>query len=200
MPPPSRRSKYQSARAAVSALLATAPLVTRWIERLLAQLEPRLTLSQYQALLAIADESLSAADLAQRTGVSGPAVSQLLAGLVAAGWADRRPSSRDRRRQELLLTSDGEALLSAVDVALTGRLVELIGDTPDPELRALAVALPFVHSALAGTPPPRRIAPGRPPSQRPHPQPGPQHPPGPVTVGPDPPNIPADGRAAGPLQ
>jgi DNA-binding MarR family transcriptional regulator len=184
MSPPSRRPKPDpaaAADAAAVALLAAAPLVARWIERLLAQFEPRLSVSQYLALRAIADEPISAAELAQRTGVSGPAVSQLLATLVEPGWVARHPAAADRRRQELSLTAAGQTLLAAAERTLTQRLAELLGGTPLPELDALARALPFVRAALAGTPPPRRPPPPAhpgpppPPPRRPGPPPGSLH-------------------------
>lgn len=181
MPPGPRRPKPDraaSTSAAAGALLGSAPLITRWTERLLGQTEPRLTLSQYLALRAIAEEPITAVELAQRTGVSGPAVSQLLATLVAGGWVDREPAAGDRRRQELSVTGDGRALLTRVERTLTSRLAELIRDAPGPELDALTRALPFVRAALAGTPPPRR--PPRPAGPPPPPgQPPPRRPPGP---------------------
>jgi MarR family transcriptional regulator, transcriptional regulator for hemolysin len=163
MSPTPPRSKRDPAAPATAALLASAPLVTRWTERLLAQLEPRITVSQYLALRAIADESLSAVELARRTGVSGPAVSQLLATLVAPGWVERSAASEDRRRQELSLTGDGQALLERVERELTARLAELIEAAPAPELDALTQSLAHVRAALAGTPPPRRPHPPGPP-------------------------------------
>ncbi|HEX3803885.1 MAG TPA: MarR family winged helix-turn-helix transcriptional regulator [Solirubrobacteraceae bacterium] len=159
MSPAPPRSKRNPAAPAAAALLASAPLVTRWTERLLAQVEPRITLSQYLALRAIADEPVSAAELAHRTGVSGPAVSQLLATLVTPGWVDRRAAASDRRRQELSLTADGQALLATVEGALIARLGELIEPAPPPELDALTRSLVSVRAALAGTPPPRRPRP-----------------------------------------
>ncbi len=165
MSPPPGPPRPRPSRSAAAALLATAPLVTRWTERLLGVLAPRLTLSQYLALRAIADEPLGAAELAYRTGVSGPAVSQLLSTLVDAGWVGRASVSGDRRRQELSLTADGDAVLQTLDRLLTTRLGELIATSPKPELDALARALPSIHAALAGTPPPRR----RPPPPRPAP-------------------------------
>ena len=74
---------------AAEALVAVAPLTTRWIERLLAGHDPRLTVPQYLALRAIAREGISGSELARRTDVSGPAVSQLLAGLVDSGLLER---------------------------------------------------------------------------------------------------------------
>ncbi|MCL2419318.1 MAG: MarR family transcriptional regulator [Conexibacteraceae bacterium] len=164
MPAP-RRPKHDPGPPAASALLAAAPLVARWMERLLAQVEPPLTLVQYDALRAIADAPLTAAELALRTGVSGPAVSQLLATLVAARWVERHPLETDRRRQELSLTSSGEELVASIERAMTARLSDLIGQAPAPELDALTRALPFVRAALAGTPLPRRPHPPGPPGK-----------------------------------
>ena len=88
------------ARAAGAALAATSLLTARWVERLLASHDPPVTVAQYLALRAIAAEPLSAADLARRTGVSGPAVSQLVSAMESAGLVERggRPHSRGGRR------------------------------------------------------------------------------------------------------
>ncbi|HWF34025.1 MAG TPA: hypothetical protein VG295_01600, partial [Solirubrobacteraceae bacterium] len=63
MPPP-RRPQTDAA----DALLTVAPLVSRWIERLLAGHTPPLTPAQYLALRAIAREGVGGAELARRTG------------------------------------------------------------------------------------------------------------------------------------
>jgi DNA-binding MarR family transcriptional regulator len=169
VPRRSKHDKHDAAQRAAAALLANAPLIARWTERLLAQSDPPLTVSQYLVMRAIEDGPLTASELARRTGVSGPAISQLIAALTAAGWVQRREAVADRRRQDLALTPVGHRLLTTVDTALVDRLAGLIADVPPPELDALARALPHVQSALAGTPPPRR-----PPSPRPPP---PRHPP-----------------------
>src|SRR5579859_7764857 len=110
MPEPRRP---QTADAA-DALIAVAPLASRWIERLLSGHEPSLTVAQYLALRAIATERVSGSELAQRTGVSGPAVSQLLASLVDAGLLERRELPEDRRRVTISLSARGrQALASA---------------------------------------------------------------------------------------
>src|SRR3954465_1839638 len=103
MPPP-RRNETKTAKGppdrkplatvakqhAAEALAAVAPLATRWIERLLARHDPALTVPQYLALRAIAREGVAGSELARRTGVSGPAVSQLLSALASAGLVERR--------------------------------------------------------------------------------------------------------------
>src|SRR6266571_4099109 len=104
MPGPRRRPTE-----AAEALVSVAPLVSRWIERLLAGHDPPLTVAQYLALRAIAAGVASGSDLARRAGVSGPAVSQLLAGLAEAGLLERRELEADRRRQALTLSASGGA-------------------------------------------------------------------------------------------
>jgi DNA-binding MarR family transcriptional regulator len=166
MPPPHRHVE------AAEGLAALAPLVTRWIERLVARSKPPLTVSQYLALRAIAGEGISGGELARRAGVSGPAVSQLLTGLVEAGLVERRPAQADRRRQDLALSPTGETALERAEATVRGELGALLAAVPKPEVDALARLLPRVEAALSGRPPPPR--PSGPP-----PPPGPPKPAGP---------------------
>ena len=120
----------QSQTEAAEALVAVAPLVSRWIERLLAGHEPSLTVAQFLALRAIAAEGVSGSELARRAGVSGPAVSQLLVGLVDAGLLERRELSEDRRRQTLKLSKGGERALGSAQRLLRERLSSLLAELP----------------------------------------------------------------------
>jgi DNA-binding MarR family transcriptional regulator len=158
---------HRKAVDAAEALVAVAPLATRWIERLLAGHDPPLTVPQYLALRAIAREGVSGSELARRTGVSGPAVSQLLAALADAGLLERRTIADDRRRHELALTPTGARAFHSAEKLLRGRLATLLGDLPRPEVDALSRLLPRVEAALSGTAPPRR------PPPRHHPRPKP---------------------------
>jgi DNA-binding MarR family transcriptional regulator len=144
-----------------------APLATRWIERLLARHDPPLTVAQYLALRAIAREGVSGTELARRTGVSGPAVSQLLAGLSDAALIERRAVADDRRRQELALSPAGERAFASAQALLRERLGALLADLPRPEADALARLLPRVEAALSGAAPPRRPPPPPPAGPRP---------------------------------
>jgi DNA-binding MarR family transcriptional regulator len=144
---------------AADALVAVAPLVNRWTERLLAAHEPPLTVTQFVALRAIAGEGVSGAELARRAGVSGPAVSQLLAGLVDAGMLERGAFAGDRRRQTLALSATGRATLESAQSTLRERLGALLSELPPREAHALAHALPEVEAVLSGAPPPRRPPP-----------------------------------------
>lgn len=158
MPSPQRKQS-----GAAEALAAVAPLATRWIERLLAGHKPALTVTQYLALRAIVREGVSGTELARRAGVSGPAVSQLLAGLASAGLLDRKPVASDRRRQELKPTAKGERACQSAQELLGDQLGTLLRDLPRPEADALARLLSRVEAALSGASPPRRPPPPGPP-------------------------------------
>jgi DNA-binding MarR family transcriptional regulator len=151
--PPRRKDETP---VAASALAAVAPLATRWIERVLAQQDPPLTVPQYLALRAIELEGVSGTELARRSGVSGPAVSQLIAALADAGLVEREPFEGDRRRMTLTLSRGGRSAYRRAETALGRELGSLLADLPKPESDALARALPQVESVLSGSPPPRR--------------------------------------------
>jgi DNA-binding MarR family transcriptional regulator len=153
---------------AAESLVAVAPLLSRWLERLLAGHEPPLSAAQYEALRAVAAGDLSAAELARRSGVSGPAVSQLLGGLVDSGLLQRGELAGDRRRHALTLSSRGTRVLRSADALLTAQLESLLSSLPPPEADALAHALPLVEAGLAGTAPPRRPKPPSRPGPPPH--------------------------------
>src|SRR5919204_3771447 len=123
MPGPRRRSPGHEA---AEALARTAPLVSRWIERLLAAHEPPLTVAQYLALQAVADEDVVGSELARRAAVSPAAVSQLVAALDAADLLERGRFPDDRRRQPLALTERGRAALRSARAVLRDRLAELL--------------------------------------------------------------------------
>jgi DNA-binding MarR family transcriptional regulator len=155
MPPKPKRH----ARQAGAALAATALLTSRWVERLLASHDPPVTVAQYLALRAIEAEPLSAAELARRTGVSGPAVSQLVSTLESAGLVSRGAPLEDPRTRELALKPAGKRVLLSANELLSERLAELLVDLPRPEADALARSLERVDAALSGTAPPRRPKP-----------------------------------------
>jgi DNA-binding MarR family transcriptional regulator len=150
-------------REAGAALAAAAPLATRWVERVLASHTPPLTMAQYLALRAIAGAQLSAAELARRTGVSGPAVSQLLSALETAGLVERQPGEADRRTRGLALTSKGTKTLQSATALVSEQLASLLSDLPKPEADALTRLLERVEAALSGTALPRRPHPPAPP-------------------------------------
>jgi DNA-binding MarR family transcriptional regulator len=158
MPRPRRNAR---SRQAAEALVRTAPLVSRWIERLLAAHEPPLTVAQYLALQTVAEGQLVGAELARRAAVSPAAVSQLLRTLEESGLLIRGRLEDDRRRQSLTLTDQGRQALRSAQTALRNRLASLVADLPPPEADALVGSLELLEASLSGTPPPPR--PRRPP-------------------------------------
>ena len=141
--------------------MRTAPLVSRWIERLLAAHDPPLTVAQYLTLQAIGDGEVVGAELARRAAVSPAAVSQVLAALEESGLLSRGRLENDRRRQPLALTEQGQWALRSAQTALRERLAGLLTDMPPHEADALARLLALLQASLSGTPPPPR--PHRPP-------------------------------------
>jgi MarR family transcriptional regulator, temperature-dependent positive regulator of motility len=169
MPRPRHRAK---GRQAAEALVRTAPLVSRWIERLLAGHEPPLTVAQYLALQAVDEGDVVGSELARRTAVSPAAVSQLLAALEKAGLLQRQRLADDRRRQPLALTEQGERTLRSAQTVLREQLAGLLTNLSPPEADALAHLLERLEASLGGTaPPPRPHRPPPPPQRRP-PKPG----------------------------
>jgi MarR family len=82
---------------------------------------------------------VSGSELARRAGVSGPAVSQLIAGLADSGLLVRE-FAEDRRRQTLTLTAHGQEALRSARALLRERLSSLLADLPRPEADALTRA------------------------------------------------------------
>lgn len=158
MPRPRHHPDRQQA---AERLVRTAPLVSRWIERVLAAHDPPFTVAQYLALQAIGDGEVVGAELARRAAVSPAAISQLLAALESAGMLTRDRLAGDRRRQPLVLTEQGRWALGSAQSVLRERLAGLLADMPPPETDALARLLERLESSLSGTPPPPR--PPRPP-------------------------------------
>ena len=163
-----RPRHHTGSRQAAEALVRTAPLVSRWIERLLATHDPPLSVAQYLALQGIAEGEVVGSELARRAAVSPAAVSQLLAGLEQVGLLTRARVDEDRRRQRLELTEQGEWALRSAQATLRERLAGLLADMPPPEADALARLLERLQASLSGTPPPPR-------PHRPPPAHGPKH-------------------------
>jgi DNA-binding MarR family transcriptional regulator len=168
-----RPRHHPNGRQAAEALVRTAPLVSRWIERLLAAHDPPFTVAQYLTLQAIAEGEILGAELARRAAVSPAAVSQLLAALEDAGMLTRARLDDDRRRLPITLTEHGHWALRSAQTALRERLAGLLADLPPHEADALARLLERLQASLSGTPPPPRPhrppPPGHGPKHRKHP-------------------------------
>jgi DNA-binding MarR family transcriptional regulator len=159
-----RPRHHPNGRQAAEALARTAPLVSRWIERVLAGHDPPFTVAQFLTLQAVGEGDVVGAELARRAAVSPAAVSQLLAALEEGGLLVRGRLEDDRRRQPLTLTEQGRWALRSAQTALRERLASLLGDMPPHETDALARLLERLQASLSGMPPPPR--PHRPPPKK----------------------------------
>ncbi len=148
------------------ALLDVAPLVTRWMERVLAGREPALTLVQWLTLRAVGSGETLASRLARAAGVSDAAVSQVLAGLEWMQLVARTRAEGDRRHQPVRLTAAGRRELDAAAAELARRLGAMLEPLPRPQADGLADGLRAAAAALAGVPLPRRPPPPPPPRPR----------------------------------
>jgi DNA-binding MarR family transcriptional regulator len=92
------------------------------------------------------DPGLHASALADALGVSRPAMSQLLRGLAAREWIDRRRSKEDQRAVRLYLTPTGTRILAATSGRASGALQRALRMLTDEELagleRGLSALLP----------------------------------------------------------
>ena len=84
-------------------------------------------------------------ELAEREGVSPPAMTAYVDRLEAAGLVARRRSERDRRRVELELTEDGARVLRSVRSRRTAWLAARLRRLEADELEAIDRALPALR-------------------------------------------------------
>ena len=94
-------------------LLDTVPLVMRVIRQHMRRHRSGLTVPQFRTLCFVSStegSSLSAA--ADFIGLSLPAMSRLVEGMVEHGLMERRPCEDDRRHVRLSVTPDGESALT----------------------------------------------------------------------------------------
>jgi DNA-binding MarR family transcriptional regulator len=104
--------------------------------------------AQVSLLATIGHEpGITAAELAEREGISAPAMSRHVAGLSGAGLI-RKDSTADRRRVPLSLTSEGKRVLRAVRRQRTAWLAERLDRLSLDEQAAVERAIGPLESLL----------------------------------------------------
>jgi len=86
-------------------------------------------------------ETLTVADLAERIGRSPSATSRVASGLVARGLLTRSEEVADRRQRTLSMTSDGTAVLAAIDKARADQFMAVVRQLPFEERALVAMAV-----------------------------------------------------------
>jgi DNA-binding MarR family transcriptional regulator len=110
-----------------------------------------LSLTQLKALcvLEAAGEERSVKALAEALGVSLPAMSRAVDGLLERGFVDRREDQTDRRVKRVRLTDEGRTVPRALNEARLSALDELTGSLGDEEAAALEHALGLILARRA---------------------------------------------------
>lgn len=90
-------------------------------------------------------EELSVKDLSERMGLSLPAASRTIDGLLHRGWVERREDEHDRRMKRVRITEPGSEVVRAIERARFAgleRFAETLSDEQRARLAAALVGLP----------------------------------------------------------
>ncbi len=109
--------------------------------------EGRLTVPQYRILIGIRRGRPSqVSQIADRHGVSRPAMSRMVDGLVRRGLLKRIQDQDDRRQAQLVLTAKGDSQLDEVRSAVLARLATYMEDLGGGDRESLSEALDRIES------------------------------------------------------
>lgn len=86
-------------------------------------------------------EQLSVKDLSERMGLSLPAASRTIDGLLHRGWVERREDEHDRRMKRVGITDDGREVVRAIARARLAGLQRFAETLTDEQRDRLAAAL-----------------------------------------------------------
>ena len=131
-------------------LLDTVPMGMRVIRRHMRRHRSGLTVPQFRALCYLTTApgtSLSA--VADFVGLSLPAMSRLVDGLVDKGLMQRRPCSDDRRQVRLSITPPGEAAVTEARQLAQARLAEAVAPLTQPQRAALMGTMALLREIFA---------------------------------------------------
>jgi DNA-binding MarR family transcriptional regulator len=114
--------------------------LARLLERACTDLDPALTLAQYRLLAMIGDGAERASHIAGRLALTKPTVSATIDTLVERGLVTRAAADHDRRALRLQLTADGAAVLRTAEIAMRGRLDDVLERLDDRAAVSRALA------------------------------------------------------------
>jgi len=128
-------------------LLEVIPKCMRIIRRELRQFaKPSLTVPQFRVLANIFQGTQLTSELAELHGISLPAMSTLVDGLVRRGFVTRRPGTNDRRHVVLKLSRKGSSAYAQVRKNLEVKLAVLIASFNDEQKSTLLEGLSLLET------------------------------------------------------
>jgi DNA-binding MarR family transcriptional regulator len=108
-----------------------------------------LTIAQFRTLMRLHRQAgCNLSDLADDIGVSPPAMSKLIDGLVERGLVERSLDAADRRRLELAVSPDGRRALDRLRQSIVARVAGTLAVLSAAERTALHAAMSTLESAL----------------------------------------------------
>jgi len=131
-------------------LLDTVPMGMRVIRRHMRRHRSGLTVPQFRTLCYLTSApgtSLSA--VADFVGLSLPAMSRLVDGLVDKGLMERRPCSDDRRQVRLSITPPGEAAITEARQLAQAQLAEAVAALTHEQRAALIGTMTLLRDIFA---------------------------------------------------
>jgi DNA-binding MarR family transcriptional regulator len=141
----------RAAEACARELLETVPVVMRFIRDQVRQRRAaRLSLPQFRSLIflhRVRNSSLSA--VAEHLGLSLPAMSRLINGLVMSELVRRQSVVANRRQIALTLTEQGGATLEKVLSEIRLRLADSLKNLPAAEQKNVQHAMRVLHKVFA---------------------------------------------------
>src|SRR5512135_541627 len=135
-------------------LLDVVPLVMRTIKREMRQRRASgLSVPQFRAMILIDRQGQAAlVQVAEHLGLTSATACRMMDELVARQLVLSRPSTIDRRKITLTLTSEGQAVLETARQGTLQRLEELLADLSSEENAAILQAMAFLRRAFAPRP------------------------------------------------
>ncbi|MEP7356724.1 MAG: MarR family transcriptional regulator [Anaerolineales bacterium] len=109
-----------------------------------------LTVEQFHVLRQIRQGTASVSALAAARGISRPAISQAIDGLVNKGLLIRRPSAADRRYVKLALTPKGNSLLDDIFEQNRAWMAQRLAPLTAHELGSIQRGLDTLRQAFDG--------------------------------------------------
>jgi DNA-binding MarR family transcriptional regulator len=127
-------------------LLDVVPLVMRVIRKHMRRHRSGLTVPQFRTLCYVSSTpNSSLSDVADFIGLSLPAMSRLVDGMVDDGLMGRRTCADDRRHIRLSVTPEGEAALTGARRLAQERLADVVGQLPADQQQELTDTLRMVR-------------------------------------------------------